>query len=109
MTKEIPDLNGSMRNYYREQILKGIEDHYRNTDDFKNGGKLVLDKRDEKHIKYVVDQVMSMTGHAEDVTDEMRKTMITTTINFAVNNIVQDAAIQSYGGTDGDTDWYKCN
>jgi hypothetical protein len=104
MTKEIPDLNGSMRNYYRKQILNGIEDHYRNTDDFKNGAKLVLEESDEQHIKFVVDQVMAMTGHDKDITDEMRKTMITTTINFAVNNIVQDAAIQSYGGKDGNTD-----
>ena len=100
MTKEIPDVDTSFRTNIRNQIIKAIKRQHPNVE-------ISFDDSDEKYIKFITDQIM-MSQHPE-LTEEQRKFMITYTLQHAVNKLIEDSLVQAYGGTDGNTNWYKCN
>lgn len=93
--KEIPDLDGSYRTNIRNQIIKAIKK-------LQPDVEINLDASDERYIKFTTDKILM--SNYEGLNDEQRKFMITYTLQHAVNKLIEDSLIQSYGDTDGDTD-----
>ena len=100
MTKEIPDVDTSFRTNIRNQIIKAIKK-------LQPDVEINLDASDERYIKFTTDKILM--SNYEGLNDEQRKFMITYTLQHAVNKLIEDSLVQAYGGTDGDTNWYKCN